>query len=182
MRARRPATGGPYTLQVPNGLIETPDRRFVYATTGYGPIVVLKRSRANGKLSPSSCISGFSGDRGKCTLVPRSSRLASGSPLYGVHTAILSRNGKTHLRRRARRGRCHRAAAQPAYGGADLPGLRDRQPEAQHRGKGVCAKLPGATASGVASGYDKLGVLAQGPGNLLYAAAPRDSTVSILRP
>lgn len=176
------ATGGPYTLQTPNGLIETPDRRFVYATTDYGSIVVLERSRATGKLSPSSCISGFAGDRGKCTLVPKSSRLASGSPLYGVHTPILSRDGKivfvavrgeagvTELRRN------------PRSGALTFLGCVTGSLKHSTEGGGVCTKLPGATAKGVASGYDKIGVLAQGPGNLLYAAAPRDSTVSVLRP
>lgn len=176
------ATGGPYTLQTPNGLTETPDRRFVYATTNYGSIVVLERSRATGKLSPASCISGFAGDRGRCTLVPKSSRLASGSPLYGVHTPVLSRNGKivfvavrgeagvTELRRN------------PHTGALTFLGCVTGSLQLSTAGKGVCTKLPGATAKGVASGYDKIGVLAQGPGNLLYAAAPRDSTVSILRP
>jgi DNA-binding beta-propeller fold protein YncE len=177
-----PSTGGPYTLQVPNGLIETPDQRFVYATNSYGSIVVLRRSRSSGQLAPSSCISGFSGDRGKCTLVPNSSRLAQGSPLYGAHTAILSRNGKlifvaargvdgvTELRRN------------PHSGALTFRGCVTGNLKLSTVGKGVCTKLPGATTNGVASGYSKLGVLAQGPGNLLYAAAPRDSTVSVLRP
>jgi hypothetical protein len=177
-----PATGGPYTLQAPNGLAETPDRRFVYATSSYGSVVVLKRSRANGTLSSSSCISGFSSDRGKCTLIPNSSRLASGSPLYGVHTPLFSRNGKivfvavrgedgvTELRRNPRSGAL-------AFLGCVTGNLR-----LSTAGKGVCNKLPGATANGVTSGYQKTGVLAQGPGKLLYAAASRDSTVSVLRP
>jgi DNA-binding beta-propeller fold protein YncE len=177
-----PATGGPYTLQVPNGLIETPDQRFVYATNSYGSIIVLRRSRANGKLSPSSCISGFSGDRGKCALVPRPSRLASGSPLYGVHTPILSRNGKIVFV--AVRGEAGVTELQrnPHSGALTFLGCVTGSLQLSTAGKGVCTKLPGATASGVASGYDKTGVLAQGPGNLLYAAASRDSTVSILRP
>ena len=177
-----PATGGPYTLQVPNGLTETPDRRFVYVTNSFGSIVVLRRSRANGQLAPASCISGFSGDRGKCTLVPKASRLAQGSPLYGAHTAILSRNGKlvfvavrgedgvTELRR------------DPHSGALSFRGCVTGNLQLSSARKGVCTKLPGATKKGVASGYSKLGVLAQGPGNLLYAAAPRDSTVSVLRP
>ena len=177
-----PATGGPYTLQTPSGLIETPDRRFIYATTNYGPIIALKRNRASGKLSPASCISGFSGDRGKCTLVPRSSRLASGSPLYGTHTAILSGNGKTMFV--AVRGEAGVTELQrdPRSGALTFLGCVTGSLRLSTARKGVCTKLPGATTNGVASGYDKLGVLAQGPGNLLYAAAPRDSTVSILRP
>jgi hypothetical protein len=175
-------TGGPYTLQVPSGLLETPDRRFVYASNNYGSIIVLKRSRTSGRLSPASCISGFAGDSGKCTLVPRASRLASGSPLYGVHTPILSRNGKTifvavrgidgvtELRRNPRTGAL-------SFLGCVTGNLRLSTAD-----KGVCAKLPGATANGIGSGYYKTGVLAQGPGNLLYAAAPRDSTVLVLRP
>jgi DNA-binding beta-propeller fold protein YncE len=177
-----PATGGPYTLQAPSGLVETPDRRFVYATTSYGPIIVLRRSRASGRLSPSSCISGFSSDRGKCTLVPKSSRLAAGSPLYGVHTAILSRNGKIVFV--AVRGEAGITELQrnPHSGALVFLGCVTGSLRLSTARKGVCTKLPGATASGVASGYDKTGVLAQGPGNLLYAAASRDSTVSVLRP
>jgi DNA-binding beta-propeller fold protein YncE len=177
-----PATGGPYTLQTPNGLLETPDRRFVYATTNYGSIVVLERSHATGKLSPASCISGFAGDRGKCTLVPRSSRLASGSPLYGVHTPILSRNGKVVFVAVRGEAGVTELRRNPRTGALTFLGCVTGSLQLSIAGKGVCTKLPGATANGVASGYDKIGVLAQGPGNLLYAAAPRDSTVSILRP
>lgn len=177
-----PATGGPYTLQTPNGLIETPDRRFVYATTDYGPIIVLRRSRANGKLSPVSCISGFSGDRGKCTLVPNSSRLAAGSPLYGVHTAILSRNGKTVFVAVRGEAGITELRRNPRSGALTFLGCVTGSLRLSTAGKGVCTKLPGATADGVASGYDKTGALAQGPGSLLYAAASRDSTVTVLRP
>jgi len=177
-----PATGGPYTLQTPNGLIETPDRRFVYATTDYGPIVVLGRSRASGRLSPASCISGFSSDRGKCTLVPRSSRLASGSPLYGAHTAILSRNGKNVFVAVRGEAGVTELRRNPHSGALTFLGCVTGGLQFSTAAKGVCTKLPGATAKGVASGYDKIGALAQGPGNLIYAAAPRDSTVTILRP
>jgi hypothetical protein len=176
------ATGGPYTLQTPNGLLETPDRRFLYATTDYGSIVVLARSRAAGKLSPSSCISGFAGDRGRCTLVPKSSRLADGSPLYGVHTPILSRNGKVVFVAVRGEAGVTELRRNPHTGALAFLGCVTGSLQLSTARKGVCTKLPGATATGVASGYDKLGVLAQGPGDLLYAAAPRDATVSVLRP
>jgi hypothetical protein len=177
-----PATGGPYTLQTPNGLFETPDRRFVYATTDYGSIVVLKRRGGSGKLSPSSCISGFAGDRGKCTLVPKASRLAAGSPLYGVHTPILSRNGKVVFVAVRGEAGVTELRRNPHSGALTFLGCVTGSLKLSTDRNGVCTKLPGATADGVASGYDKIGVLAQGPGNLLYAAAPRDSTVSVLRP
>jgi Lactonase, 7-bladed beta-propeller len=176
------ATGGPYTLQTPNGLLETPDRRFVYASTDYGSIVVLERSPATGKLSPSSCISGFAGDRGKCTLVPKSSRLAAGSPLYGVHTPILSHNGKVVFVAVRGEAGVTELRRDPHTGALTFLGCVTGSLKLSTDRNGVCTKLPGATAKGVASGYDKIGVLAQGPGNLLYAAAPRDSTVSVLRP
>ena len=98
------------------------------------------------------------------------------------HTAILSRNGKlvfvavrgedgvTELRR------------DPHSGALTFRGCVTGNLQLSTARKGVCTKLPGATKKGVASGYSKIGVLAQGPGNLLYAAAPRDSTVSVLRP
>ena len=176
------SAGGTYTLQAPAKIIEAPDRRFLYVSSSYGSIVVLKRNRANGTLSASSCISGFAGDRGKCALVPRPSRLATGSPLNGVRSLLLSRNGKTlfaavrsmdgitKLRRNPRSG----ALAFVACATGDLKQSTARD--------GVCATLPGATKEGVDSGFDKTTELVQGPGRLIYAAASRDSTVSILRP
>lgn len=173
--------GGPYTLQSPYGLTETPDRRFVYAVSS-GSIVVLRRSPRSGRLSPASCISGYSGDRGKCTQVPNSKRLAGGSPLYGGHTPILSRNGKImYLAVRGEDGvtGLHR---NPRTGALSFIGCVTGNIRLSTARKGVCAKLPGATRDGEGSGFLKTGVLAQGPGSLLYAAAPRDSTISVLRP
>lgn len=177
-----PRTGGPYTLQSPVDLTETPDGRFVYVSSSYGAIVVLKRSPASGRLSPASCISGFAEDRGKCTLVPKTSRLAAGSPLYGVHTPVLSRNGKTMFV--AARGEDGVTALRrdPHSGALTFLGCTTGNLKLSTAGKGVCTALPGATKNGTGSGFLKTGVLARGPGNLLYAAAPRDSTVSVLRP
>ena len=178
---RNASLGGPYTLGSPYGLTETPDRRFVYAVSS-GAIVVLRRSPQSGRLKWASCISGYSADRGKCTLVPNPRRLAGGSPLYGAHTPILSRNGRivyvavrgedgvTELRRNPRTGALTFIGC--VTGNIRLSTARD----------GVCTKLPGATEGGEGSGFLKTGVLARGPGNLLYAAAPRDSTISVLRP
>jgi hypothetical protein len=176
------AAVGPYTLEAPNGLMESPDRRFVYVSTSYGSIVVLKRNQVSGKLSFSSCISGFTSDRRHCTLVPKPKRLATGSPLYGVHTPVLSRNGKVLFAAVRGEDGVTELRRNPRSGALTFLGCVTGNVGLSTAGHGVCTKLPLATRNGEASGFYKTGVLARGPGNLLYAAAPRDSTVSILRP
>ncbi len=176
------AAVGPYTLEAPNGLMESPDRRFVYVSTSYGSIVVLKRNQASGKLSFSSCISGFTSDRRHCTLVPKPKRLATGSPLYGVHTPILSRNGKILFAAVRGEDGVTELRRDPRSGALTFLGCVTGNLSLSTAGHGVCTKLPGATRNGETSGFLKTAVLTRGPGNLLYAAAPRDSTVSILLP
>ncbi|HEX3609287.1 MAG TPA: beta-propeller fold lactonase family protein [Solirubrobacterales bacterium] len=176
------AAVGPYTLQAPNGLMESPDRRFVYVSTSYGSIVVLARNQTSGKLSFSSCISGFTSDRRHCTLVPKPRRLATGSPLYGVHTPILSRNGKVLFTAVRGEDGVTELRRNPRTGALTFLGCVTGNVSLSTAGHGVCTKLPFATRNGEASGFLKMAVLARGPGNLLYAAAPRDSTVSVLRP
>ena len=181
-RTGKGAAGGVYTFQSPARTIESKDRRFLYVSSSYGSIVVLARNRATGALSPSSCISGFEGDRGKCALVPGASRLAARSALAGARGMLLSRNGRallvaarsldgvTVLRRNPRTGRLSFAAC----ASGDLT-------QTAGKGRGACATLPGATKEGVSSGFDKTAELVQGPGSVVYAAAARDSTVSALR-
>src|SRR5262249_37316377 len=53
------AAKGPLaSLELPTGLTPSPDWRYLYATSGYGAIVTLKRNPTTGALDPTSCISG----------------------------------------------------------------------------------------------------------------------------
>jgi 6-phosphogluconolactonase (cycloisomerase 2 family) len=178
----RGAAGGAYTLQAPARMIEAPDGRFLYVSSSYGSVVVLKRSKAKGTLSPSSCISGFKEDRGECTLVPLPSRLATGSPLNGVRALLLSRNGKTIFAAARSMDGITELRRNPRSGALTFVGCATGDLTQSTARRGVCSKLPGATKEGVDSGFDKTTELVRGPGSLIYAAASRDSTVSILRP
>ncbi len=177
------AAGGGYTLQAPAKAIESPDGRFLYVSSSYGSVVVLKRSKAKGTLSASSCISGFKEDRGKCTLVPLPSRLAEGSPLNGVRALLLSRNGKTIFAAVRSMDGITKLRRDPRTGALTFGGCATGDVAQSTAGTGVCSKLPGATRDdGVESGFDKTTELVQGAGNVIYAAASRDSTVTALRP
>ena len=181
-RNAKGAAGGAYTLQVPSKLLEAPDRRFLYVSSSYGSIVVLKRNAANGALSPSSCISGFKEDRGTCALVPRPSRLAKGSPLSGVRAMLLSRNGKTMFAAVRSMDGITKLRRDPRSGALEFIACATGDVKQSRAGRGVCGKLPGATEeAGVSSGFDKTTELVRGPGDIIYVAASRDSTVSILR-
>jgi hypothetical protein len=177
----RGAAGGAYTLQAPARMLEAPDGRFLYVSSSYGSIVVLKRNKAKGTLSPSSCISGFNEDRGRCTLVPLPSRLATGSPLNGVRALLLSRNGKTIFAAVRSMDGITELRRDPRSGALTFVGCASGDLQQSTVRDGVCARLPGATKEGVDSGFDKTTELVRGPGSLIYAAASRDSTVSILR-
>ena len=137
------AAGGSYTLQAPAKMIEAPDGRFLYVSSSYGSIVVLKRSRASGALSPSSCISGFNEDRGKCTLVPLPSRLATGSPLNGVRAMLLSRNGKTIFAAVRSMDGITELRRNPRSGALTFVGCATGDVKQSTARDGVCARLPG---------------------------------------
>jgi 6-phosphogluconolactonase (cycloisomerase 2 family) len=175
--------GGGYTLGAPAKAIESPDGRFLYVSSSYGSVVVMKRNKATGALSPSSCISGFKEDRGKCALVPLPSRLAQGSPLNGVRALLFSRNAKTIFAAVRSMDGITKLRRDPRSGALAFAGCATGDIGPSTAGNGVCSKLPGGTKEeGVDSGFDKTTELVQGPGSLIYAAASRDSTVSILRP
>lgn len=181
---RRGRANGPvHALSNPGGVLGSADGRFLYVTSTYGTIVVLKRNRNTGTLTPTSCISGNREDRGRCTLVPRPSGSAEeASVLSGVRVPLLSAGGRTlfapvrvpsglvELRRNPKTGALGFRSC--ATGNLLLSTARD----------GICQPLPGATRKGPGSGFYKTTALAPGPGNLLYAAASGDATVSLLRP
>jgi DNA-binding beta-propeller fold protein YncE len=56
------------SLDLPTGLTASPDWHFLYATSGYGAILTLRRKASTGALTPLGCISGNPDDRHHCTL------------------------------------------------------------------------------------------------------------------
>jgi 6-phosphogluconolactonase (cycloisomerase 2 family) len=174
--------GRDYALQAPAKMIEAPDGRFVYVSMSYGSIVVLRRNRASGTLSGSSCISGISSDRGSCTMLPQHSRLGNRTALNGVRSLLLSRSGRTVYAAVRSMDGITRLRRNPRSGALSFDGCVTGDVAQSTAGNGICAKLPGATKEGVDSGFDKTSELVQGPGGAIYEAASRDSTVSILRP
>jgi 6-phosphogluconolactonase (cycloisomerase 2 family) len=172
---------GPVTaLEQPTGLTSTADGRFLYATSGYGSILVLRRKAANGALTPASCLSGSTGQSRVCKLTPGSAAYAKTSVLSGIRAPVLSADGRRLLvavrtqdaiveaRRNSRSGAL-------SFQGCTTGNLRIAA-------KGVCKAIPGATKNGGASGMYKLTALAPGPAGSLYAASEGDATVWAFRP
>jgi 6-phosphogluconolactonase (cycloisomerase 2 family) len=181
---RRGRLAGPVSaLTNPAGVIESADGRFVYVTSTYGTIVALKRNRGNGSLKPASCISGNLGDRGRCTLIPRPSAEAEdASMLSGVRTPVLSANGKLMIAPVRTPDGIVELRRNPKTGALAFRGCATGNTRISTAGDGICQPLPGATRKGVGSGFYKTTALVHGPGNLLYAAASGDATISLLRP
>jgi hypothetical protein len=167
-------------LEQPTGLAATADGRFLYATSGYGSVLVLRRKAANGALIPASCLSGSTDQRRACGLTPGSAAYAKTSVLSGIRAPVLSADGRkllaavrtqdaiVELRRSAHSGAL-------SFKGCTTGNLRIAA-------KGVCKAIPGATKNGGASGMYKMTALAPGPSGLLYAASEGDATVWAVRP
>ncbi len=181
---RRGRLAGPVSaITNPTGVIESADGRFVYVTSTYGTIVALKRNRGSGALTPVNCISGNLQDRGRCTLVPRPSVNAEdASMLSGVQTPVLSANGKLMIAPVRTPDGIVELRRNPKTGALAFRGCATGDLLVSTAGNGICQRLPGATRKGVGSGFDKTTALVPGPGNLLYAAASRDATITLLRP
>ncbi|MGV1047758.1 MAG: lactonase family protein [Solirubrobacterales bacterium] len=167
-------------LELPTGLAASADGRFVYATSGYGAILVLRRQAANGTLTPVSCLSATVEQGRVCKLTPGSAPYPKTSVLGGIRAPLLSPDGRrllaavrtqdaiVELRRDRRSGAL-------SFLGCATGSLRVAA-------KGVCKPIPGATKHGGASGFHKLTALAPGPAGSIYAAAAADATVWALRP
>lgn len=172
---------GPVTaLELPTGLAATADGRFLYATSGYGSVLVLRRKTATGALTPASCFSGSTDQRRVCRLTPGSAADAKTSVLSGIRAPVLSADGRTLLaavRTQDAIVELHRDRHSGAlsFQGCVTGNLRIAA-------KGICKVIPGATKNGGASGFYKMTALARGPAGLLYAAADGDATVWALRP
>jgi DNA-binding beta-propeller fold protein YncE len=184
-RQGRDPEGPAQALTDPGGLAGSADGRFLYASSTYGTIVALRRNRASGALEPASCISSNAEDRDRCATVPAIPQRTKGTHhatlLTGVRTPLLTgaravlapvrtTDGLAELDRNPRTG----ALAFRGCASADL--------SLSAPGKGPCQRLPGATGNGANSGFYKTTALIPAPGNLLYAAASGDATVSLLRP
>lgn len=184
-QGRRPE-GAVAALSNPSGLAVTADGSFLYASSIFGEIVALRRNRATGALTPVSCISSRREDRRRCARVPASPQRVNGnqkvSLLVGVHAPLLlsrdrrlvapvgTLDGLVELNRNRRTGALGFRGC--ATGDLSLSTAR----------RGPCQALPKATGNGAGSGLYKTAALAPAPGNLFYAAAWGDATVSLLRP
>jgi 6-phosphogluconolactonase (cycloisomerase 2 family) len=173
--------GGPVTaLEQPTGLTATADGRFLYATSGYGSILVLRRKPANGTLTPVSCLSGSTDQSRVCKLTPGSAAYAKTSVLSGIHAPVLSANGRRLLATVRTQDAIVEVRRNPHSGALFFQSCTtgNRRIAAE----GVCKAIPGATKNGGASGMYKMTALAPGPAGLLYAASEGDATVWAIRP
>lgn len=172
---------GPVTaLELPTGLAATTDGRFLYATSGYGSILVLRRKPANGALNPVSCLSGSTRQRRVCGLTPGSAAYAKTSVLTGIRAPVLSADGRWLLAA-VRTQDAIVEMRRNRHSGA-LSFLGCATGNRRIAAKGVCEAISGATKNGGASGMYKMTALTRGPAGLLYAASEGDATVWVLRP
>jgi hypothetical protein len=172
------------SLELPTGLTPSPDWHFLYATSGYGAIVALRRNPATGDLTPTSCISGNPDQRRVCTLAPavtsKGPASAHTSALSGIRRPLVSANGRLLFAPVRTQDALLEFRRNPDTGA--LAFLSCITGSLQVAKRGVCKPIPGATKNGSASGFSKLTTLARGPEGLIYAASSADSTVWTLRP
>jgi hypothetical protein len=169
-------------LELPTGLVPSPDWHFLYATSGYGSIVTFRRDASTGALKATSCISGNPDHRGLCSLIGRGpgKGVHHASVLTGIRRPLVSANGRllfapirtqdapVELSRNTRTGTL-------SFRTCITGSLRVAK-------RGMCKAIPGATKNGGASGFSKLTTLIRGPEGLIYAASSADATVWVIRP
>lgn len=172
---------GPVTaLELPTGLAATTDGRFLYATSGYGSVLALRRKAANGALTPVSCLSGSTDEGRVCKLTPGSAAYTKASVLTGIRAPVLSADGR-RLFAAVRTQDAIVELRRDRHSGA-LSFLGCTTGNLGIAAKGTCEAIPGATKNGGASGFYKMTALAPGPAGLLYAGSGGDATVWALRP
>jgi DNA-binding beta-propeller fold protein YncE len=172
---------GPVTaLELPTGLAASADGRFLYATSGYNSVLVLRRNAASGALTPSSCLSGNSDHRGVCKLTSVVVAGAKTSVLTGIRSPLLSVDGRRLFAAVRTQDGIVELRRNPRSGALSFLGCATGNLRVAARG--VCEAIPGATKNGGASGFYKLTALARGPEGLIYAASSGDATVWALRP
>lgn len=170
------------SLRLPSGLTPSPDWHFLYATSGYGAIVALRRNAATGALSPSSCISADTDHRGLCTLIGRGPGKGThhASVLTGIRRPLVSADGRLLFAPIRTQDALVELRRDPRTGALSFRGCVTGSLRVAARG--MCEPIPGATKNGGASGFAKLTTLARGPEGLLYAASSADATVWVIRP
>lgn len=170
------------SLQLPTGIAPSPDWHYIYATSGYGAIVTLRRNAATGALTPLSCITGSRDQRRLCTLIGHGPGKGShhASVLTGIRRPIVSANGHLLFAPVRTQDALAKFHVDPRTGTLTFLNCITGSLQVAHRG--VCTPIPGATKHGDASGFSKLTTVARGPGGLLYAGSSADSTVWVLRP
>lgn len=168
------------SLELPTGLAPSPDWRFVYATSGYGAVVALRRNASNGALAPASCISGNRDHRRLCTMTPSTVAGAHSSVLTGIRGPLVSADGRRLFAAVRTQDALVELRRNPHTGALSFLGCLTGSLRVAARG--VCKGIPGATMHGGASGFSKLTALGPGPEGLLYAASSADSTVWVIRP
>ena len=171
------------SLQLPTGLTPSPDWHFLYATSGYGAILTLRRNPSTGALTPLGCISGDRDDRGLCTLTSVTEPnhgFHPTSPLTGIRRPLVTANGRRLFAPVRTQDALVEFRRSPKTGALSFQGCITGSLRTAKRG--VCQPIPGATKHGDASGFSKLTTLARGPEGLLYAASFADSTVWVIRP
>jgi DNA-binding beta-propeller fold protein YncE len=170
------------SLELPTGIAPSPDWHFLYATSGYGAIVALRRNASTGALTPVSCISGDRDHRGVCTLISGTGAggRAHASVLTGIRRPLVGANGRRLFAPIRTQDALVEFRRDPRTGALSFLGCITGSLRIAKRG--VCKPIPGATKHGGASGFSKLTTLANGPEGLIYAASSADSTVWVVRP
>jgi DNA-binding beta-propeller fold protein YncE len=171
-------------LEQPTGLAPSPDWHFLYATSGYGAIVALRRNATTGALTPASCISGDEDHRGLCTPAPATVThghpSAHTSALTGIRRPLVSANGRLLFAPVRTQDALVELRRNPHTGALSF--LSCITGSLRVATRGVCKPIPGATKHGGASGFSKLTTLTRGPEGLIYAASFADATVWTIRP
>jgi DNA-binding beta-propeller fold protein YncE len=170
------------SLELPTGLAASPDWHFLYATSGYGAIVALRRNASTGALTPSSCISANPDHRGLCSLIgPGPGRgVHHASVLTGIRRPLVSADGRLLFAPIRTQDGLVELSRNPRTG--TLSFLSCITGSLRVAARGMCKPIPGATKNGGASGFSKLTTLARGPEGLIYAASSADATVWVIRP
>jgi DNA-binding beta-propeller fold protein YncE len=179
------AARGPLaSLELPTGLTPSPDWHFLYATSGYGAIVTLRRNPATGTLTPTSCISGNPDQRRVCTLAPpvksKGPARAHTSALSGIRRPLVTADGRLLFAPVRTQDALLEFRRNPKTGALIFASCITGSLQVVKRG--VCKPIPGATKNGSASGFSKLTTLARGPGGEIYAGSSADSTIWVVRP
>ena len=170
------------SLELPTGIAASPDWHFLYAASGYGAVVALRRNPSTGALTPTSCISAGHDHHGLCTLIPSTGKggRAHASVLTGIRRPLVSANGHRLFAPVRTQDALVEFRRNPRTGALSFLGCITGSLRIAKRG--ACKPIPGATKNGGASGFSKLTTLANGPEGLLYAASSADATVWVIRP